>query len=76
LYIVGVNNDDATTCVDDDCPLPEHTGPCPEAATLEMWRAEAKRCRRVIGRLVGRIRYLEETVECYRVMSRKQKGRS
>jgi len=45
LYEAYVRGDDEGVCVDDDCPLAEHTGPCPEKPTLEMWRAEAQRVR-------------------------------
>jgi len=49
-----------TTCTDDDCPLQEHEGECPDERTLEMWRTEAQRCRRTIGLLLLRQRALEE----------------
>ena len=45
---------DTTVCVDDDCPWPEHSGECP-APTLENWRAEAQRCRRLVGQLADRL---------------------
>jgi hypothetical protein len=61
---------DTSVCVDDDCPLPEHTGPCPDHRTLEMWRTEAQRCRAMIGRLINRIKYQDESIARYRQMRR------
>lgn len=58
---------DGTTCVDDDCPLPEHQGPCPTFATVEeerdAWRREAKRARRRVGELWERARHLDDTLK-------------
>jgi hypothetical protein len=57
---------DTSICVDDDCPLPEHSGECPTERTLEMWRTEAQRCRAMIGRLLNDLRRRDEIIEAYR----------
>lgn len=65
----------ATTCVDDDCPLPEHKGPCPDERTLDMWRTEAQRCRAMIGRLISTVKSRDESIASYRAMGDRTRAR-
>lgn len=55
-----------TVCIDDDCPLPSHKGMCPDytndADVAALWKAEAKRCRRLVGEMAELARQYDNII--------------